>query len=182
MAIPSTSWDLEQSIQASLAWDLFSISTVSIGAEWCKVWSSNNGITVEFLALAGAFAHKCATANFYTWSSPRFARVNAAGSAAAAGHTSVRICACKIYRDQLVLQVHCLTLVCTQLLEQIKVWAGGWNAGQGLGSRCPPRGLREGPAWRGRALGSVRKTDPYMVSSLALWNVGISKQCTFLKG
>lgn len=62
-------------------------------------------------------------------------RVNSAGSAAAAaGHASVRICTCKIYRDQLVLQVYCLTLVCAQLLEQIQCEPG---AGMLVGDREP---------------------------------------------
>lgn len=40
------------------------------------------------------------------------------------GQASVRIHTCKIYRDQLVLQVYCLALVYTQMLEQIKCELG----------------------------------------------------------
>lgn len=40
------------------------------------------------------------------------------------GQASVRIHTCKIYRDQLVLQVYCLALVYTQLLVQIKCELG----------------------------------------------------------
>lgn len=160
------------------------MTTISIAVEWSKVWSSNNGIKVEFLA------HKCVKANFYTLTSLWFSRANAAGSGAArVGQASVRIHTCKIYRDQVVLQVHCLakgSVLPSTCVHPVagadKVWAGGWNAGWDLGSQYPPWGYSKGPALRGRALGSVCKTDPYMVSGLALWNVDISKHCIFSKG
>lgn len=136
------------------------MSTISIGVERYKVWNSNNGIMAEFLALGWAFTHKCATANFYTRTSLRFVRVNAAGSAAAAaGHASVRICTCKIYRDQLVLQVYCLTLVCAQLLEQIQCEPGAGMLVGDRGARAHPRAAARGLPWEGELLDpSIKQT------------------------
>ena len=75
-------------------------------------------------------------------------RVNAAGSAAAAaaaaGHVSVRICTCKIYRHQLVLQVYCLTLVCAQLLEQIQCEPGAGMLVGDRGARAHPGAAARG--------------------------------------
>lgn len=56
------------------------------------------------------------------------------------GQASVRIHTCKIYRNQLVLQVYCLALVYTQLLEQIKcelgagMQVGNWGVSAHPGS------------------------------------------------
>lgn len=71
-------------------------------------------------------------------------RANAPGSAAAVGHASVRICTCKIYRDQLLLQVYCLTLVCTQLLEQIQGDPGAEMLVGDRGDRAHPKAAARG--------------------------------------
>lgn len=137
------------------------MSTISISVEQYKVWSSNNGIMAELLAPAWAFTHKCATANFYTWTSLRFARIKAAGSAAAgaAGRASVRIYTCKIYRDQLVLQVYCLTFVCTQLLEQAKCEPETGMLIGDLRACAHPGAAVRGLPWEGELLAlSIKQT------------------------